>query len=295
MRTKLRCLLIAAAIAMAGCTTEEEVKVPPIVVGAKSTTEQRVLAELVAQKLENSGIPAERKFDLGGTTECDAALRAGTIDVYVEYGATALTTIIRSPAAASILSQGRDALLTRLRAEYLPAGLLWTEPLGLDSPYAIVVRAGSGPVSMSEAAVASRGWRAGFSFEFQQRTDGFPAAKRGYNFQFSEVKTLDAAKLYPSLSDHSVDAVEGHATDAALAKQRLLALEDDRHAFGSNLAIPVLRRAALERYPGLKDSLDGLVDWLDTAKVRAMNEKVENNGVPVGDVVRQFISDQSLF
>ncbi|HXC49878.1 MAG TPA: glycine betaine ABC transporter substrate-binding protein [Candidatus Limnocylindrales bacterium] len=295
MGTKLGCLLIAAAIGIGGCTSDDEVKIPPVVVGAKSTTESRVLAEIVAQKLERSGIPCERRPDLGGTAELDAAIRAGKIDVYVEYTATALTTILRSPNAASILAQGKDALLARLRAEYLVAGLMWTEPIGLDDPYTIIVRGGAGAVTMSEAAAASRGWRAAFSLEFQSRADGFPAAKRAYSFQFPEVKTMDATKLYQALADHSVDAVEGHSTDAALTKLRLLALEDDRHAFGANFAVPVVRRAALERYPGIKDSLDGLVDWLDPPKMRGMNEKVENGGVPVGDVVRQFIADQSFF
>ena len=106
---------------------------------------------------------------------------------------------------------------------------------------------------------------------------------------------MDASKLYQALADHGVDAVEGHATDAALSKLRLLALEDDKHAFGSNLAIPVVRRDAMERWPAIKDSLDGLVDYLDAAKMRQMNEKVENTGALPADVVRQFISDESLY
>jgi osmoprotectant transport system substrate-binding protein len=291
----LRHLVVALAIALSGCVTEDEPKPIPVVVGGKSTTEQRILLELIAQKIEGAGIPVERRPDLGGTTECDEALRAGKIDAYVEYGATALTTIIRSPAAASILTQGREALIARLRAEYGTSGLVWTEPLGLDSPYAMVVRGGSGAVSMSEAASGSHGWRAAFSFEFQQRPDGYPAAKRGYSFQFPEVKTMDSSKLYQALADHSVDVVEGHATDAALAKLRFLALEDNHHAFGINPAIPVVRRATLEKYPGIKGALDGLLDLLTAAAMRDMNEKVENNGASPADVARQFIADQSFY
>ena len=295
MRRHAALFVIALTIAAGGCSPSEEEKIPPVVVGAKSTTEQKVLAELIAQRLEGAGLPVERRFDLGGTSECDTALRSGKIDLYVEYGATALTTIVRSQSAAQVLAQGRENLLTRLRAEYLPAGLLWLEPLGLESPNAIIVRAGSGAVSMSEAAAASKGWRAAFSFEFQSRSDGYPAAKRVYPFQFAEVKTMDASKLYAALADHSVDAVEGHATDAALAKLKLLPLEDDRGAFGTNPAVPVVRRAAVEKYAGLKPTLDAMLDTLDAKSMRDMNEKVENAGQAPGDVVRQYIADQSLF
>lgn len=295
MKGLVRAMVVVLAITAAGCFGEEEEKLPPVVVGAKTGTEQRILAELVAQKLEASGIPAERKFDLGTTADCDAAIRSGKIDVYVEYGGTALTQIVRSQSAGTLVTQGPDVILARLRSEYTAAGLVWTEPIGLDVPYAIVVRAGSGAASMAEAAAAAHGWRAGFSFEFQSRPDGFPAAKRGYNLDFAEVKTIDAAKLYQALADHSVDAVEGHATDAALAKLRLLALEDDRHAFGINPAIPVVRKATLEMYPGVKGALDGLYDTVHVAQMREMNEKVENAGQSPADVVRQFWADQSLF
>ena len=291
---KFRCLVLAVAI-IAGCSSGDDKKIEPVVVGGKSTTEQRVLVELVAQKIEGAGMPVDRRFDMGTTSDLDSAIRAGKIDVYVEYGGTALINIARSAAAASVLAQGRDAIMARLRAEYGSTGLTWTEPLGLDAPYTLVVRGGSGAFNISEAARASHGWRAAFSWEFQQSSGGYPAARRAYAFDFPETKTLEASKLYPALADHSVDIVEGHATDPELQKLHFLALEDDKHAFGTNPAVPVVRIAALQKFPNLKGALDGMVDWLDAQKMREMNEKVANNGTPVGDVVRQFISDQSLF
>ena len=65
-----------------------------VVVGSKNFTEQRILGELVAQTIEATGARVERKLDLGGTFVCDAALRAGQIDMYVEYTGTALAAIL---------------------------------------------------------------------------------------------------------------------------------------------------------------------------------------------------------
>jgi len=65
-----------------------------LVVGSKNFTEQRVLGELIAQTAESVGLRVKRRLDLGGTFVCDAALRAGQIDAYVEYTGTALTAVL---------------------------------------------------------------------------------------------------------------------------------------------------------------------------------------------------------
>src|SRR5581483_1108544 len=89
-------------------------------VGGKNFTEQRILGELVAQTLEAAGLPVERRLDLGGTFVCDAALRAGQIDVYVEYTGTALAAVLKEP-------PGDPATVwARVAAAYARDGLVWT-------------------------------------------------------------------------------------------------------------------------------------------------------------------------
>ncbi|TMB24332.1 MAG: hypothetical protein E6J59_00370 [Deltaproteobacteria bacterium] len=82
-------LLVLAALAACGRGADV------IVVGSKNFTEQRILGELLAQTVESVGLRAERKLDLGGTFVCDAAIRAGQIDMYVEYTGTALAAILK--------------------------------------------------------------------------------------------------------------------------------------------------------------------------------------------------------
>ena len=69
---------------------------PVIRVGSKNFTEQLVLGEIVAGAIERwSNVAVERRLNLGGTFICDRAVRAGEIDVYVEYTGTALTAIFK--------------------------------------------------------------------------------------------------------------------------------------------------------------------------------------------------------
>jgi glycine betaine/choline ABC-type transport system substrate-binding protein len=124
--------LLAVLLAV-GCGDGPET----IVVGAKNFTEQRVLGELLAQTLERAGFPVRRRLDLGGTFVCDAALRSGQIDVYVEYTGTALGAILKEEAGGDAAA----AVLARVRTRYAGAGLTWLDPLGFDNTFALVMRA----------------------------------------------------------------------------------------------------------------------------------------------------------
>src|SRR6266704_6524818 len=66
-----------------------------LVIGSKFFTEQVVLAELLAQHIEQrTGVPVERKTNLGGTLLIHKAMLAGDLDLYVEYTGTALTAVL---------------------------------------------------------------------------------------------------------------------------------------------------------------------------------------------------------
>src|SRR6185369_17630630 len=78
--------LLAAGLIM-GCNHPDR-----LVIGSKNFTESDLLGEIVAQQLERrTQIPIERRFHLGGSFVCHAAVTSGKIDAYVEYSGTAYT------------------------------------------------------------------------------------------------------------------------------------------------------------------------------------------------------------
>ncbi len=257
----------------------------PVVVGSKNFTEQRLLGELVAQTLEARGIPVDRRLDLGGTLVCDTALRAGQLDVYVEYTGTALGAILKEPATGT-----PDAVLARVRDAYAPAGLVWTAPLGFDDTFALVVRPDAGVRTISEAVAPARGWRAGVGYEFASRPDGLPALARTYGLAFADLHTMDLGLLYRALADRTVDVVAGNATDGLIAARGFVALTDDRGAFPPYEAVPVVRQAALDRWPGLRAALDGLGSTLDASTMRRLNLAVDGDRHDPASVVRAHLN-----
>jgi osmoprotectant transport system substrate-binding protein len=291
-----------------------------VVVGGKNFTEQRILGELLAQSIEAAGMRVDRKLDLGGTFVCDSAIRAGQIDVYVEYTGTALGAILKdaakapaapvvgtadtpkpdaaaskppsaeaTTAAKATSDNSPAAVLAKVRAAYIPAGLIWTAPLGFDNTFALVVRNDVTQRTISDAVTPARDWRAAFGYEFQQRADGYPALTRAYGLSFAEVHTMDLGLLYRALTERQADVVVGSATDAAISRFSLRVLEDDRHAFPPYEAVPVVRAETLQRYPALKPTLERLGGSLDIAAMRHLNEAVDIDHRAPADVVREFL------
>ena len=276
----LRWWLAALVVTVAACGRPDG-----IVVGAKNFTEQRVLGELVAQTAEAAGIPVTRRFDLGGTFVCDAALRSGELDTYVEYTGTALTAVLKDPPDTD-----PARVRERVAAAYAPAGLEWLPPLGFDNTFALVVRGDEAPRTISEAVPVARGWRAGFGYEFQTRPDGYPALERVYGLAFKEIRTMDLGLLYRALGERQVDLGVGSATDGLIESMKLRVLADDRHAFPPYEAAPVVRTDTLQRHPQLRDALSRLGGTLDAATMRRLNYAVDGEHQDVGAVVRAWRS-----
>lgn len=276
-----RAALAALLLALAGCEGGR----PAVIVGSKNFTEQRVLGEIVAQAIEGAGLAVVRRLDLGGTFVCDAALRRGEIDVYVEYTGTALTAVLKE---APERDPGR--VRARVAARYDADGLVWLEPLGFDNAFTLVVRPEVGVATISEAVVLAPRWRAAFGYEFEQRPDGYPALRRTYALAFAETRTMDLGLLYRALAGGRVDVVAGNATDGLIEALGLVALRDDRGAFPPYEAVPVVRRAALAAHPGLEAALRALGGRLDAPTMRRLNHAVDGEREPPARVARRFLT-----
>src|SRR3546814_16854809 len=93
-----------------------------VVVGSKAFTESLVLAELAKQSLEDAGVKASHRPQLGGTRILWDALRAGEIDVYPEYTGTLRYEILPGKAVPD------DAALARTLGSM---GLRTSAPIAL--------------------------------------------------------------------------------------------------------------------------------------------------------------------
>jgi len=260
-----------------------------IAVGSKDFTEQVILGEILAQAIEaKSGLPVERRFDLGGNLAHEA-LVAGEVDLYVEYTGTALLAILKGQPLTD-----PQEVLRRVKADYANRFQLeWTEPLGFNNTFAILVRAEDARKlnlkTVSDAARVSAQWRAGFGQDFMSRADGYPGFARAYGFHFQEIREMDLSLTYRALAEKQVDLIAGNSTDGLISRYGLIQLKDDKRYFPPYDAIPVVRQAALARHPELRAVLQRLGGILTVDEMRKLNFAVDGEKRHPKEVVREFL------
>jgi osmoprotectant transport system substrate-binding protein len=286
-------LFTSAALLLPACRPPRKDRV---VVSSKFFTEQVILAELLAQHIEaRTGIAVERKPNLGGTLLVHKAMLSGDVDLYVEYTGTALTAVLGERPGGDSASVSR-----KVREEYARRfSLEVTEPLGFENTFAMVVRADDARRNRlektSDIVTLAPHWRAGVGYEFLERPDGYKGWTEGYGLKFgSAPAVLDLGLLYRALAEKKVDIVAGNSTDGLIDALGLVVLPDDRHYFPPYDAVPIVRRAALERFPQLRAALSDLGGKISVEEMRRLNRQVDADQRDVPAVVREFRAAKGL-
>ncbi len=259
-----------------------------IVIGSKNFTEQVLLGEILAARLEQRGFQVDRRLNLGGTTLCHEAIRTGAIDAYVEYSGTALTDVLKQPATAD-----PARALGIVRARYGDLGLLVGSPLGFNNTFALVVRpedAAAGLGRISDLASRAGSLRVALFGEFLERADGLPGLQRAYGFRLGvRPVEMDLGLLYTALEKRQVDLVVGSATDGLIAARGFVVLEDDRAYFPPYDAVCIMNARSVARHPGLEAAVASLAGRIDAATMRQLNYAVDGEHRAAAAVAREFV------
>jgi len=271
------------ALAVAGCQSDR------IVVGSKNFSEQVTLGEIIAQSIESTGRHVTRRLNLGGTFVCDRAIRAGEIDVYVEYTGTAHSAILKLPPV-----NDREKVLEEVSRRYAEAGLDLLLPLGFENTFAMVVRADDAarlPLRTISDLAAHPELRAAVGYEFMERADGFPGLARTYGIALAEPpRVMELGLLYRALVDRQADFVAGNSTDGQIASLHLRILEDDKRYFPPYDAVPVVRQAALVRYPELRAAIAPLGGRISVDEMRRLNSLVDGGKATAEEAARELLT-----
>ena len=260
----------------------------PINVGSKAFTESVILGEVVAQLSRARGAADVRhRRELGGTRIVYNALLRGDVDVYPEYTGTVIQEILAGRDVKDEQSM-RDALAGQ--------GVLVSRPLGFNNTYAI---------GMSEQRAQSLGIRTisdlakhpelplGFSNEFLDRADCWPALRRVYAFPAAvEPRGLHHDLAYRALEDGSIAATDLYSTDAEIAYYKLRVLEDDRRCFPEYRAVFLYRADLAQRAPAVVDAIRSLEGRIDERRMIAMNRAAKLERVPEPQVAAGFLTEQ---
>jgi osmoprotectant transport system permease protein len=287
--------LLAFAVVCCATATSAAQEANTVRIGSKNFTEQEILAELVAQLIEQrTDLHVERTFGLGGTGICHTALVAGQLDIYVEYTGTALLNVLKH----EVRTNADDVYQIVAKAYRERFELEWLPPMGFNNTYAITVRAAHadehGWQAISDLRNIADRLSAGFTAEFMERPDGYPGLRRAYGFDFGRTADLDPGLMYKALADGQVDVICAFATDGRIAAYNLRVLLDDSSFFPPYDAAPIIRSALLRDHPEVRDALAALAGTISDQTMRRLNNAVDEMGRTPSSVAGEWIESRAV-
>jgi osmoprotectant transport system permease protein len=244
----------------------------PVRVGSKTFTEQYILAGLIEQRLTAAGVAVERKDSLGSTIAFDA-LRAGDIDVYVEYTGTIWSNYMKrtAPESAWRTSAATAGWLAETH------GIRQLGSLGFENAYALCMRRERalelGVKSVADLAPHAAELALGSDYEFFQRPE-WASVRQAYGLQFSRLVTFDPSFMYSAVQKGDVDVITAFSSDGRIDAFDLVVLPDRKRALPPYDAVLLLspRAAAL---PEVVEALRPLLDHVSPERMRHANLLVD--------------------
>ncbi|KPU44485.1 carnitine transport binding protein OpuCC precursor [Oxobacter pfennigii] len=266
-----------------------------IVIGSKNFNEQLILGNMLATLIEkNTDIKVDRKLNLGGTSIAFNALKAGELDIYVEYTGTALVDIMGQP-PINDSDKVYDMASDYFNKNY---NITWLMPLGFNNTYTLAVRKDTAQKynlkSFSDLAKISDQLVLGCTIEFSNREDGYLGLKKNYNMNFKDISTVDGGLRYTSLNSNNTDVIDAFSTDGLIKAFDLKVLKDDKNFFPPYHAAPIISNKTLEKNPELKDLINKLAGKLDDEKMRELNYKVDKLNEDPAKVAEDYLRENGL-
>jgi osmoprotectant transport system permease protein len=260
-------------------------------IGAKTFTEQYILSELLARQIERrAGIECRAVSSLGSTVAFDA-LRAGEIDLYVEYTGTIWATLMDREGEAP----GREAMIERVTA-FLDDqhGVELLAALGFENAYALAVRddraEALGVHTLSDLARVSAELEIGGDYEFFERSE-WRSLESVYGLAFRARRSMDPSLMYRAVADGQVDVISAFSSDGRIAAFDLRVIEDDRGAIPPYDAVVLARAGFVRQFPAAAAAVRELAGRIDAATMRRLNLEVDRDRRTPAAVAAAFLED----
>ncbi|MBD3402257.1 ABC transporter permease subunit [candidate division GN15 bacterium] len=251
-----------------------------VTVGAKTFTEQFILADLLERRLKRAGFEVEVRSSLGSTVLFDA-VADDLIDVYVDYSGTIWANAMNRDSivpAAEMITQMTDWLQEQ-------HGIRCLGTLGFENAYALAMRRAQaeslGIKSIADLAGAADKLAIGSDYEFFTRPE-WSSLTSTYGLSFAGRRTLDPSLMYTAVAEGKVDVITAYSTDGRIVAYDLAVLDDPRNALPPYDAVLLVSSRAAQRNALVRE-LRGLIGVINDKAMRSANKLVDVDGRPVDE------------
>jgi len=258
-----------------------------VTIGAKAFTEQYILAELIALRLQEAGAVPEIRTNLGSTVAFDALVQ-NEIDLYVDYTGTLWANVLNHAEPIA-----RERMAVRTAAELLDRhGVLMLGRLGFENAYGFAVTQDTADIVGASIDGLNRldGFQIGADPEFFARTE-WTRVKQAYGLTAARERSMDSTFMYDAVRRGDVDVVTAYTTDGRISAFDLVVLDDPAQALPPYDAVVLLSgQASADR--ALIDALTPLMNAISPEAMRSANQRVDLDGASPQDAANWL--DQAI-
>jgi osmoprotectant transport system permease protein len=255
------------------------------VIGAKTFTEQYVLAALIEQRLQAAGLTAERRPGLGSNVLFDA-LAKNEIDIAVDYSGTIWTNRMQRKDTPP-----HDQLLAELSRWLLAThDIRMLGSLGFENAYALAMARTKAQAlnirSISDLAAHAGALTIAGDYEFFARPE-WVALRNAYGLRFRTERQMQPEFMYKAAADGEVDVISAYTSDGQIATNDLVVLDDVKHVIPPYDAILLVapKRAHDDQ---LVTRLTPLLGTIDIVAMREANAQASDGKTSLDEVARRL-------
>lgn len=278
-----------------GGTTAAKTPKPTITVGTKNFGEEYILGQLYGQALQAKGFKVVYKGSFGSSELADKAITSGKMDLYPEY------TGIIALDLAKAKNAPKSAAATYQAAKSFEKGrglaVLNPTPFADVDTFTMLTSTAhkDGLKKMSDLSKLPSFSYAGYP-ECQTRITCILGMKQIYGLKHISFIPIGNISVYTLLDQGKATGGDGFSTDPQQLQSKYTALVDDKHIFGFQNVVPVVKASLLKGSNGmlLETTLNSVSKDLTLAAMQAMNKAYVVDKATPKQIAHGFLAANGL-
>jgi osmoprotectant transport system substrate-binding protein len=259
-----------------------------VVVGSANFPESELLAEVYAIALQDKGVKATTKLNIGDREVYYPQVVKGAITIFPEYNGALLSGEVDKTSTAKTTAAVDAALTAKL-----PSSLEILNPAPAQDADSMTVTAATAAKyhlkSIADLKPLASGWVLGAPSEFKTRPDGIAGLKATYGLTFKSFDPLDESGplTLSALSGGKVQVADVFTTTPQIVTDHLVSLADPKFNFAAQNVIPLVYKA--DATSTITDTLNAISAKLTTAALLQMDNAVITDKQNYSTVATAFL------
>jgi osmoprotectant transport system substrate-binding protein len=264
-----------------------------VVVGSANFPESELLAEVYALALQDKGVKATTKLNIGSREVYYPQVVKGAITIFPEYNGALLSGVVDKSSTAKTTAAVDAALAAKL-----PSSLEILSPAPAQDSDSMTVTAATAAKyhlkTIADLKPHASGWVVGAPSEFKTRPDGIAGLKASYGLTFKSFDPLDESGpiTLAALTSGKVQVADVFTTTPQIISDHLVSLADPKFNFAAQNVTPLVYKADLT--PTITATLNAVSAKLTTAALLQMDNAVITDKANYNTVAAGFLTAAGL-